>query len=588
MDMSACWLRGLSVLLVVVTVLPKEDGIQFVAEQIEDFAELVGIKLERLLLLDVSNVLSKHSSPIRSSLLLGKTEFLREMESVKIIRKKKPFNPFFQKRTIGPWFLSALASPLPMAIVSDGVFFKEFEEEDLYQNIRHKCIVHFFLADIRRQLIGARSMNGIPIYELRRSSSSFTCNRRNAVVSWKDSDLRNRPRECLEAKPVHFRVKNFSQRRGYDTIAQEITLELKCWWNTSVIELPLRVVPLAIYVKYVEDVYMHHTAVNSVVDMNKLDDCVTMLRVKRINMLTLLEPFPLNYWIVFLISVVSLSLTRQLADRRPFFKNMSSVAFNFLNATPITLNSRKSSVQLICCITLAMNFYLSNYYTNDVITRFVDPSEVLKTKNFFQCRTNYLCDHRFIVISNMLHFETAVCGLTNEQKLQTEVPLQRVGYEIVPLDGGERHIYRSLGKAHGFFLKFNGNEIRKRSPSVRGVKLLARPLTQRNEFFVRFSEHAIISAGDAGSDQARSVPSMAEKAFLTLQDRKLEVLIRESFDSGRYLMPTEPRGQFNMLSFAKVAPLFYTAAAFSSVVFGIEKMRILAGWQSFRYRRASI
>ena len=117
---------------------------------------------------------------------------------------------------------------------------------------------------------------------------------------------------------------------------------------------------------------------------------------------------------------------------------------------------------------------------------------------------------------------------------------------------------------------------------MRSGKLLVRVLTQRNEFYVRIFERGIIAASDTYSNQTRSTPTAPERAALAIEDMLLDHLLQNFFGSNRYLKPNEPTGEFNMLSFAILAPLFYTAAAFSSLVFGIEQMRNLESWLGSR------
>lgn len=178
--------------------------------QIEDYAANIGIKLDRLLIVAVSGTLSKLSFHTRASLLLGDTEFPVAMEKLRKRRESRA-RSYLIGRTAAPWFLTALASPQIIAIVSDNASFDQFDHTDLYQNIRHKCIVHFFSGAAYWKVQKAFLTRGIPLLELGKSKKYFTYNRRNALVAWHEERFDDDPEGCAKAPPVRCKCASVSQ-----------------------------------------------------------------------------------------------------------------------------------------------------------------------------------------------------------------------------------------------------------------------------------------------------------------------------------------------------------------------------------------
>ena len=124
------------------------DSRQGFVDQIEWYAAITGIDLNKLLIVDIYGIVRNHSFHTRASMLLGEREFLPAMEDFKMKRRNHHSTHMLRYGTVGPWYLSALAAPQLIAIVSDASPLREVETYDLYQNIRHKCVIHFFTSEL--------------------------------------------------------------------------------------------------------------------------------------------------------------------------------------------------------------------------------------------------------------------------------------------------------------------------------------------------------------------------------------------------------------------------------------------------------
>ena len=364
-------------------------------ERIEYFTEHTKIKLEQLLLVDISGTLSKLKFHTRTSLLLGEMEHSRALAEKS--RKKRRASDILGV-SVGPWYLNALTAPQFIAVVSDALTYKERDKYDFYQNIRHKCVILLFCEKIR-YLVQFSSMYGIPYFIMWNSTSFFECNRGNNIVSWRDTRFKDKPRECTEAKALQARIADISVLPS-NYIG--VSLDLSSGRNTTRVQLNIMFRAVSIQARDAEDLQFHHTAKNNIIDMNHFDECYMAQRRLPTDVLTLLEPFPLSVWLLFSLSIILLSLAHKFLERTSFTETLCGTVFNFIYATPIVFENRRSSALLICVVTVAMNFYMGNLYGNDVITRFVDSSELCEYKGFFQFRLNYACDSRATLVQHFL------------------------------------------------------------------------------------------------------------------------------------------------------------------------------------------
>ena len=196
-------------------------------EQIEYYATISRIRVEQLLVVDITGTLTRLSIRSPTPLLLGDSMHSLALNNFRKIKRRyfslEVFDDF-RKGTVGPWYLNALAAPQFIAIVSDTLPEKENRENDFYQNIRHKCIVHFFYGDVKYQIVELIPLYGIPLLHFSTYKSSFWCNRKNAVVSWIELDLIDKPQECANAESVEVEINGFSR---HSTIILSIGYILK-------------------------------------------------------------------------------------------------------------------------------------------------------------------------------------------------------------------------------------------------------------------------------------------------------------------------------------------------------------------------
>lgn len=90
----------------------------FPITRIEDFAARIEMILEQLLIVDITETLSRITFHTRASLLLRDVEFSIGMKTLRKNRDSK--QPHYVLETsVGPWFLTALAASQYIAIVSD-------------------------------------------------------------------------------------------------------------------------------------------------------------------------------------------------------------------------------------------------------------------------------------------------------------------------------------------------------------------------------------------------------------------------------------------------------------------------------------
>ena len=547
-----------------------------VDEQIANFAASIDVRLERLLLVDVTGFSTTISLRSQASALLGDSVFPIAMSRLRKLRNTHYRNGL-RYNSVGPWFLDALAAPLVLAIVSDETFIKEFVKEDLYQNIRHKCLVHFVQVDAGRRNNLRGSMNGIPTFEVgRKASGFFSCNRRNSVFSWKVTKFDNKPRACAEAEPVRVGLRKLSKRPKSPLDNYEhLRFDLTCSLNTSLIEFHVDVRPIMFHLKEIEHLHFFHTAFNSIVGVAKFTDCVTLLELREVNIFTLLEPFSLFTWIAFASSVVLLSAVHAFAGHTSFVETVFNSLFNFINSTSIAFGKKKCSVLLICLLTVAMNFYVGNFYGNDVITRFVDPSEPAYVDSVRQCRFASVCNDIHFTLRYMQVEKTALCGLSDGQKRATGFYLQRVEPNRSVTENEEKLWFTDMDEADALFLEFGNVEIKRKTRGFDRAKLLTRALTQRVPFYARIVEHGIIPesviyVGEVKYTGFRKMIDAFESSVLTKTLRKFNEM---SPQSRKFLPLHESRGEFDMRSLVRLTALFLFEGVMTLFIFCLEESK---------------
>lgn len=223
---------------------------------------------------------------------------------------------------------------------------------------------------------------------------------------------------------------------------------------------------------------------------------------------------------------------------------------------------------MICASTLLMNFYLGSFYSNDIITRFTDPSELLEVRRYVQCSLNQGCDSKSFVLLEMILNRSATCGMTGEQMASAAVPLQAVKYRLMPSHTIGLKLYGFHDVAHGDFLAFN-DEFKNDWRGMPKGTILLRSLTQRVAFYTRIFEHSIIPRRLIYANFSKAA-SLALKALVMIGEKNFEGYLESFFRSDKYLRPNEPRGLFTLPSFVQLIPLFLTVIVVSCILFAVE------------------
>lgn len=177
-------------------------------------------------------------------------------------------------------------------------------------------------------------------------------------------------------------------------------------------------------------------------------------QVQRTGILTLLEPFLVPTWILFLLTVISLSGIHTIAERSSFLLAVCSIMFNCMNAHPTPFESSRGPIFLICVASVLMSSYPGRLYGNDFITRFTDPSELFEVVNHVRCDSNAICNHKSTVPFMMIHGQF-VCGMNVELMNYLEIPSHAVKYRLKPSNLPKRRLYGNRDFADGTFLAFD-------------------------------------------------------------------------------------------------------------------------------------
>lgn len=542
-----------------------------VENQIEEFAALSGIKVERLLIVDISNTLSEFRSLTMANLLLAEPEHILALEE----RGKMPLHNR-AAHSVGPWFLNSLAAPQHIAIVSRLGSSNVYDSDDLYQNIRHKCLVHFLYGDMR-VAPGTPTSYGVHSFQRGRRTTYFTCGRNDGVLAWRENHLRKKIHECLESRPTL--VKYDIKYHKFSPAVQDLTIGIFFRWNESLAELPASLAHINLFPSQVKNLFVYHTAVNNIVDMNHHTECYILLRIKRRDIYELLTPFSLGIWTIFLLNVTSLSVLLAFAARASLLGTVSLILLNFMKATSIGLKSKRSSHLVVCILVLFMNLIISNVYSDVFLANFLDPTEPNSVKKFVQCHLNVKCTHRAFTIGYMARGHTAVCGLSKVQLLTMNMPLHRVDFRVASQDDGHGPaLYDRADSAHALFLKFNGRLIMRHPRHWSVPRLLVRSLNQKSVFFVRLFEHALIPSRALqpirrNARQPREFGDRVSDKILSTYDSRLEGALRETFAVDGYLSSEGSRGCFEMENLEKLAPLFAVCSIICSTFLLLEKAK---------------
>lgn len=353
----------------------------------------------QLLVLDISGAMSKGSFRLNASLLV-----MTGLQDA----AWRPQEP------VVPTYLDVLATNMKTIVISSGIPLRSLT----FQNFQHRVLLHVSL----QRRFGERTPVSVPtLFWFGDGARKYRCPYFFDRLIVLKVEITSEVCSGTSIKCVY--GSSFFKRKQMFLVPKvDFLLFIRC--NASIVEIDFLVTHI------VESQFEKSVLYRYSVSKDELLSCFSYIRWHETGVGALVEPFPLEVWILTVVSTLILAKFSSWAEMKNCSDSVVKIWLLLISEMDIT-PGRRASELLAACSNLLFCFFIGLIYNNYIMFYFLNP------QRFDNCTAVQNCQHVPLCYAdyNLLHFlrrSGCVCNINEQQRSLIGKPLRRLMLRSVP------------------------------------------------------------------------------------------------------------------------------------------------------------